>query len=555
MTTTPATPPPAGIAGISAVHRLTSAYLIVALLALLGANVPGLLQALDHAGLDLYPAAQPVLRSYYQGLTVHGVLNVLVWTTFFICGFLTFVTVYALRTPLASLRLAWATFWLMVVGLVLAAWPILTNEASVLFTFYPPLKAHPAFYLGLTLVVVGTWFVTANLALTYRRWRRSHPTERTPIAAFGSLVTFAMWTLASVGVAVEMLALLIPWSLGLVAEIDPLLARTLFWLTGHPIVYFWLLPAYVSWYAMVPRLAGGQLFSAPMARAAFILFLLLSTPLGLHHQFTDPGIWEQWKLLHAFLTFVVFFPSLLTFFNVVASLESGARARGGTGWVAWTRRLPWGDPALTAQVLAMILFAFGGIGGLVNASYNVNLIVHNTAWIVGHFHLTVGTAVTLSFMGITYWLVPLLSGRQLFSRRLALAQAWTWFVGMAVFSETLHRLGLLGMPRRTAMSLAPYVLPEWRGPLLLVGIGGVVLFVSGVLYFLNLGLTLVASRQPAAVEVPLAEYGDAEDHSPAFLDRFRPWLVAAVALVLVAYGPTLIHLLGTLSPVVGRRVW
>ncbi len=102
---------------------------------------------------------------------------------------------------------------------------------------------------------------------------------------------------------------------------------------------------------------------------------------------------------------------------------------------------------MTAQVLAMLLFAFGGIGGLVNASYSVNLVVHNTAYIVGHFHLTVGTAVTLSFMGITYWLVPVLRGRGLWSRQLALVQAWLWFFGMGLFSFALHDLGLLGMPR------------------------------------------------------------------------------------------------------------
>ena len=145
--------------------------------------------------------------------------------------------------------------------------------------------------------------------------------------------------------------------------------------------------------------------------------------------------------MHAFLTFAVFFPSLLTFFNVTASLESGARARGGKGWVAWFAKLPWGDPSVAAQVLAMLLFTFGGIGGLINASYNLNLVVHNTAWIPGHLHLTVGTAVTLSFMGITYWFVPWLCGHGLWSRRLALAQVWLWFVGMAIFSNALHRLG------------------------------------------------------------------------------------------------------------------
>jgi cytochrome c oxidase subunit 1 len=441
-------------------------------------------------------------------------------------------------------------------GLVLAAVPLVGNAATVLFTFYPPMRAHWAFYIGLTLVVVGTWFVTLNLVLTYRAWRAKNPGTRTPLAAFMSLVTFVMWTIASLGLAAEMVFMLIPWSLGLVAGTDALLARVLFWFTGHPIVYFWLLPAYVSWYTLVPRQAGGRLFSDPLARLSFILFLVLSTPLGFHHQFTDPGIHEGWKLLHAFLTFVVFFPSLLTFFNVVASLESGARARGGKGWVAWFGRLPWGDPSLAAQVLAMLLFTFGGVGGLINASFNVNLVVHNTAWIPGHLHLTVGTAVTLTFMGITYWLVPVLCGRALWSRRVALAQAWLWFGGMVVFSNALHRLGLMGAPRRTMLGAAPYLQPEWKAVLPLVGIGGTILFVSALLYFLNLGLTLVASREPAPAMPAFAEALSGSEHAPAILDRWGPWLALAALLIAIAYGPTLFRL-ATTTPLTtpGFRVW
>src|SRR5262249_29699259 len=290
-------------------YRVTGAYLVVALVALCVGVVTGLLQALSHAGVNLYPWLTPVVASYYQGLTVHGVMNALVWTTFFICGFLQFIATRALGRPLASHGLAWATYGLMTGGLVLAAIPLLSNAATVMFTFYPPLRAHWAFYVGLTLVVVRTWLVTLNLALTYRAWRAQHPGERTPLAAFMTLITFAMWTIASLGLAAEMLGMLIPWSLGWQQGTDPLLARTLFWFTGHPIVYFWLLPTYVSWYTLVPRQAGGRLFSDPMARASFILFLLLSTPVGMHHQFTDPGIGQGWKLAHAFLTFAVFFPS------------------------------------------------------------------------------------------------------------------------------------------------------------------------------------------------------------------------------------------------------
>jgi cytochrome c oxidase subunit 1 len=363
-----------------------------------------------------------------------------------------------------------------------------------------------------------------------------------------------MWSIASLGLAIEMVVLLIPWSLGLIPEVDPLLARTLFWFTGHPIVYFWLLPAYVSWYAMVPRMAGGRLFSEPMARVSLILFLVLSTPVGLHHQFTDSGIPDAWKQVHALFTFAVFFPSLLTFFNVVASLENAGRARGGRGWLDWIWKLPWGDPALVAQLLAMILFVFGGIGGLTNASYDVNLVVHNTAWVVGHFHLTVGTAVTLSFMGITYWLLPLLRGRALWSRRLALVQAWSWLVGMAIFSETLHRMGLEGMPRRTALSLAPYA-GEWQSGIVLIGIGGSILFVSGVLYFANVVLTLLASRSEARVVVPLSPEPAAHEPIPPLLDRWRPWLAAAAGLILLAYAHPFFHLVTNLSSTIGRRVW
>ncbi len=537
-------------------RRLAAANLIVALVALFGGVTTGIFQALEYAGVEIYPLLAPFVRSHYHSVSMHGVLNALVFTTFFICGFVPFIFSRALGAPLACPRLAWWTFWIMAAGLVLAAIPLVGNAATVMFTFYPPLKAHWAFYLGLTLVVAGTWLVTLNLVVSWRAWRARNAGVPTPLAAFMSLVTFAMWSIASLGLAAEMLFMLLPWSLGLVGGTDALLARTLFWFTGHPIVYFWLLPAYISWYTLVPRQAGGKLFSDPMARTSFMLFLVLSTPIGIHHQYTDPGIHQGWKLLHALFTFAVFFPSLLTFFNVVASLETGGRARGATGWANWFGRLPWSDPSLSAQVLAMVLFAFGGVGGLINASFNVNMVVHNTAYIVGHLHLTVGTAVTLTFMGISYWLVPHLAGRALWSRSLALVQVWLWFGGMLIFSPTLHELGLRGMPRRTMIGHVSYMQPQWKSLLPLVGIGGAIVFLSALLYFLNLVLTVTVSRRAPQ---PAPEFADAlsgPDHAPAFLDRWRPWLVASAVLIVIAYGPTLVRLVTT-TPLntPGLRVW
>ncbi|WP_324715933.1 cbb3-type cytochrome c oxidase subunit I [Carboxydochorda subterranea] len=538
-------------------RRLVAWFLYVAMLALsIGATL-GPFQALEHAGINLYPYLAPFIRSYYQGLSIHGVFNVLVWTTFFISGFLTFATMSGLKHPLYSLKLGWITFWIMIAGIGLTGWALFSDNATVMFTSYPPLKAHPAYYLGLTLVVVGTWLVSANIFLTYRAWRRDHPTERTPLATFGALATFVMWDIASLGIAAEFLTLLIPASFGITQGTDPLLARAFFWFTGHPIVYFWLLPAYVSWYAMVPKQAGGKLFSDPLARLALVLFIPFSIPVGLHHQFTDPGISEAWKMVHAALTFVVFFPSALTAFTLLASLENAGRARGGRGWFGWFFKLRWDDPAVAAQVLAMLLFAAGGVSGIINASYDLNLMVHNTAWVPGHFHLTVGSGVTLTFMGISYWLIPYLTGRKLWSRRVALWQAWTWFAGMLLLGRGLHWLGLLGAPRRTMLGAAAYraLNPEWGLPSLLVGVGGGILAVSLYLYLVEMAATIWFSREPADIEVPEAEAVSGPEHAPFLLERWRVWIGAAVVLTAIGYVPTVVQLLAHFNPVASLRVW
>jgi cytochrome c oxidase subunit 1 len=532
-------------------------HVFFAVVALAIGSLFGPLQAFEHSGLDLYPYLKPLFQSYYQGLTLHGVLNALVFTTFFITGFLTLTTIFGLKRPLRNPVLNKVGFWLMVVGLVVTAIPLLLDEASVLYTFYPPMKAHWAFYLGLTLVVVGSWIEGWGFYITYYAWRKENPGVRTPLMTFGGLITMVMWQIATLGVAVEILTMLLPWSLGLIDGADPQLARTYFWFTGHPLVYFWLLPAYVSWYAMLPKQVGGKLFSDSLARFAFWLFLLLSVPLGFHHQYVDPGVPAGWKFLHAILTYSVFLPSLLTAFTIVASLEYAGRKRGGKGIFGWLRALPWGDPSVTAQLLAGVLFFFGGISGMVNASYNINLVVHNTAWVPGHFHLTVASAVTMSFMGISYWMVPYITGKKLWKPKWAVWQSWIWFVGMLIFSNAMHVVGLLGAPRRTPLGLAPYIPEEWSGHLLRVGIGGGIMLIGMYLYVVIIAKSAFAKKaEPADVMVPVAEAKHDPQETPEWLDKWVPRLIGTVALLLVAYGPQLIDQISNISLTSpGFKVW
>lgn len=518
----------------------------------------GPFQVWEHAGLNLYPVLKSVgIQSYYQGLTIHGVLNALVFTTFFIVGFLTFAVSNSLGRASRYPKLQTTALVVMVIGLLVTAVPLLLNGATVLYTFYPPLKADPLFYIGLTLVVVGSWVAGWGMLFTWGAWRKDNPGKQTPLIAFGSLITMVMWQIATIGVAAEMLFLNIPWSLGLLAGNDPQLARTLFWFTGHPLVYFWLLPVYISWYGMLPKQAGGKLFSESLARLSFWLFLVLSVPVGVHHQYVDPGIPAGLKVLHALLTYSVFFPSTLTLFNVVASLEIAGRAKGGKGWFGWIFKLPWGDPSFAAQAFAGGLFALGGISGITNASYNLNLVTHNTIWIPGHLHLTVGSGVALSFMGIAYWFVPKLSGKELWNRNVALAQAWTWLIGMSLMSNGLHILGLrYGVPRRSQLGVAPYTSTEWTPFIIESAIGGTILLISIILLYTELLGTVFAGKPLAKpIEMPVAESADTHP-APAWLDQWRPWLLGSLGLVVVAYGPVLYYMLSNLaltSP--GFKVW
>jgi cytochrome c oxidase subunit I len=520
-------------------RRLIALTIYLGFAALAIGVMNGLAQALNYAHIDIFQY-YPGMRTYYQGLTVHGVFNAIVFTFAFANGFVSLTTARGLNRQLNG-GLLGAAFGCLAAGTVLAAYAMFSGQASVLFTFYAPLQASWIFYLGLVLIVVSTWVTSLNLFLALSAWRREHPGERIPLLAFISVVTYVFWDISSIGIALETVVFILPWSMGLVATTDPLLDRTLFWFTGHPIVYFWLLPVYISWYAMIPRQVDGKLFSDSVVRIVFLMFLCI-IPIGMHHQYLDPGITVHMKFVTAILTFMVFLPSLLTAFSVMYALEIGARRHGGRGLVAWFGALPWSDPSVAAQVLAMLVFLLGGITGLMNASYNMNLEIHNTTFVPGHFHLTVGTAVALSIMGIAYWLVPYLEHRKLWSRGLALAQAWIYAIGVLIFARGMISGGLAGMPRRTAISLAPYAEPAgWKIAGIFTAVGGTLMFVGAMLFFLVIGVTILFGEREEPAEIPFADTVQAPARigwEPS-LDRLRYWIAIAAVLIVAMYGPFL----------------
>ena len=523
--------------------KLVASHLGVAVGAFGLAAAMAMMQALSRASLDL-PFRTPLM--YYMSVTAHGVLMALVFTTFFIMG-LGYAVAQKENGAVKFPKLAWVSFWVALTGVAMTAWAILTFRASVLYTFYPPLQAHPAFYIGLTLVVVASWVWCASMIASWRQSRAAHPDKAPSLPMHATAANALLWLLATAGVAAEMLFQLIPWSLGFEQKIDPLLARTLFWYFGHPLVYFWILPAYVIWYSVLPREAGGKLFSEPLGKMVFSLFLIFSTPVGFHHQFQDPGIPAGWKLFHTFNTMVISFPSFMTAFTICASLEIAGRLRGGKGLFGWMRTLPWGNPTVAAVLMAMLLFLVGGFGGAVNAAYALNSVVHNTAWVASHFHLTVGSAVALTFMGACYWLVPKVVGRELELRPLARVQPYLWFLGMAFFSFTGHVAGLMGLPRRvyeTTYQGAPQA-EMWQSLTALSAAGGVVLFASALFFVLVMFFTVTQGKRAAQPAIEWAESlgAPAGGFAPTRWDHLGMWFGVAVILAVIAYAYPLWDLL------------
>ncbi|MGJ7035231.1 b(o/a)3-type cytochrome-c oxidase subunit 1 [Anoxybacillus eryuanensis] len=536
--------------------KLAMAHIYVAFVALALGGLAGLLQVLVRSGKFELPAG----ISYYTILTTHGVLLGLVLTTFFIIGFQFAAVSRTAGTLSDRVRFwGWVGFWLMTIGTAITAFYILIGEASVLYTFYAPLQAHAGFYIGLTLVVVGSWVSGFAMFAHYAKWKKAHPGQVSPLLTFMSVVNMVLWLICSLGVAATVLFQLIPWSLGYVDRINVLVSRTLFWYFGHPLVYFWLLPAYMIWYAIIPKIIGGKMFSDSLARMSFILFLIFSIPVGFHHQLVEPGIDPAWKYLQVVLTFMVVIPSLMTAFSMFATFEMYGRSKGATGLFGWLRKLPWGDARFFAPFIGMLFFIPAGAGGLVNASHQLNQVVHNTIWVTGHFHLTLATTVVLTFFGAAYWLIPHLTGRVMTKamNRLAIIQTIVWSIGMIFMSSAMHFAGLLGAPRRSAFSTygdAPQAL-EWVPYQIAQAVGGTILFI-GIILVLIIVTNLAFFAPKGETEFPVAEVAEQAERTPLVFENWTLWIGIAVVLILIAYTVPFIDMIQNAPPgSKGFKLW
>ncbi|MCC7045489.1 MAG: cbb3-type cytochrome c oxidase subunit I [Alphaproteobacteria bacterium] len=388
---------------------------------------------------------------FYLALTAHGADVLLFWIIFFEMAVLYFASAILLGSRLAAPKMAWLAFVLMLVGAVMANVAVLQGESSVMFTSYPPMKAAPHFYLGLILFAVGAligvfvFFGTLVVAKDERTYQGS-----IPLVTFGALTAaiIAVFTIACGAI------ILVPtflWSIGLISHIDPLTYKVVWWGMGHSSQQINVSAHVAVWYAIAAIVLGAKPLSEKVSRTAFFLYILFLQLASAHHLLVEPGISSEWKIFNtSYAMYLAVLGSMIHGLTVPGSIEAAQRRKGYTnGMFEWLRKAPWGNPAFAGMFLSLVMFGFlGGITGVILGTEQLNILMHNTLYVPGHFHGTVVAGTTLAFMAMTYLVVPLIFRRELVLPRLAQWQPYLFGIGVAGISLFMMGAGTLGVARR-----------------------------------------------------------------------------------------------------------
>jgi cytochrome c oxidase subunit 1 len=459
---------------------------------------------------------------FYLALTAHGLDVLLCWIIFFEMAVLYFASAILLNCRLAAPRWAMAQFALMLLGAALTNIAVLKGSSSVMFTSYPPLQAEPMFYLGLILFAVGAligcavFFGTLVIAKDEQTYQGS-----VPLVTFGAITAgiIAVFTLASGAI------ILIPtflWSVGLISNIDPLMYKLIWWGMGHSSQQINMSAQVAVWYGIGAMVLGAKPLSEKVSRMAFLMYILFLQLASAHHMLVEPGVSSSWKIFNtSYAMYLAVLGSMIHGMTVPGGIEAAQRARGYTkGLFEWLRKAPWSNPAFSGMFLSLTLFGFlGGISGVVMGTEQINLIMHNTLYVPGHFHATVVAGTTLAFMAITYLVVPLIFRRHIMFKAMARWQPYVFGIGVAGISLFMMGAGTLGVPRRHwDITFADALVQFQYSPaaflmLALNGVFAIMAALGGAMYIINVVASVFFGRRVGDSET--VELGPATGRSAA----------------------------------------
>jgi cytochrome c oxidase subunit 1 len=292
-------------------------------------------------------------------------------------------------------------------------------------------------------------------------------------------------------------ALLYSLDVEFVQNFDADLWKQIFWGFGHTAQYINISATAAVWYTLIAITMGAKPLNEKFSRFAFLCYLLFTVPVATHHLIVDPAYSLPFKMINAsILAFGLAVPSLIHAFVIPGAMEKKMREDGkaGDGLFDWIKNLNWKEPGIGALFWSILLFGFGGVMGSIQGTYQLNMITHNTLRINAHFHWTVVAGTTIAFMGLAYYFMILIPRRKVVFARLSSLQPHIFGLGLAILGSGMFIAGVQGAPRRTAnyatyeaLGFDPII---WNIGLFLLGIGAIIAVTGGVIFVLQMVLTL-----------------------------------------------------------------
>ena len=439
---------------------------------------------------------------FYRILTLHGLNMLIFWILFFEVAILYFACTSLLKCKLASTKAAWVSFLMMLTGAIMVDVTIMVGQADVMMTSYLPLLAHPAFYLGIILVAVGTLIGVINyFATLYQAKKQKTYTGSVPLVVFGATAAAIIAVVTLLHGAIAIIPTFMH-SMGWIAQPDPIWYRMTWWGLGHMSQQVNVCAMVSVWYLLGALTTGAKPLNETVCRGAFVLYILFINLASAHHLLVDPAISAGWKIWNtSYAMYLAVLASMIHGFTVPASIEVAMRLKGyGRGLFGWLTSAPWRNPGFSAFFLSLVIFGFGGgITGVTLGTQQINIIAHNTLRIPGHFHVTVVGGTTLAFMGLAFYVVPLIFQREYIFKPLARLQPYLFGLGITVMSMGMSFAGSMGVARRSwdIEATGSIYGPAAHLFLGLVGIGGVLAFLGLLLFILLTVGTLIFGRSNA----------------------------------------------------------
>ena len=374
-------------------------------------------------------------------------------------------------------RINLLSWWLYMAGAILALTSLFTGGGppDTGWTFYAPysletgtnvsLAVFAAFVLGFSSILTGLNFVTTMhmLRAPGRGWFRM------PLFPWSLYATGWVQILATPVVGITLLLIILERSFGIgvfdpAKGGDPILYQHLFWIYSHPAVYIMILPAMGVVSEIIPTFARRTIFGYKAIAFSSMAIASVGSLVWGHHMFTS-GMGDQARVIFSFLTFLVAVPSGIKIFNWVATLYKGSTQA---------------DTPLLYMLAFIFLFSIGGLTGLIQGALATDIHIHDTAFVVGHFHYVMFGGTGFAFFGALHYWFPKMFGRMYNERRAKIA--WlTLFIGFNLLYFPMLILGYMGMPRRYYDYL-----PRFQPFHLLSTVGSWILATGIILMFLNL---------------------------------------------------------------------